>query len=122
MWHQPVEAETLPAAGTNLAKPLVAHKEIKSDGVYHAVLTEDAVPEWKGCPPYVLRRSLTCCVHVVCALDASLVPQSLVPQSLVPQSLVPQAVVLQSLVPQSLHCMVPQPNWHAALVDHARPP
>ena len=57
----------------------------------------------------------------------SLVPQSLVPQSLVPQavvlqSLVPQAVVLQSLVPQSLHCLVPQLNWHAALVDHARPP
>ena len=108
MWHQPVEAETLPAAGTNLAKPLVAHKKIKSDGVYHAVLMEDAVPETKGCPPYVLRRSLTCCVHLVVGLfHASLVPQSLVPQSLAPQSLVPQS-------------LVPQLNWHAALENHPR--
>ena len=97
MWHQPVEAETLPVAGTNPAKPLVAHKKIKSDGVYHVVLLQDAVPKTKRCPPYVLRGSYTCSVHVDWSLDASLVPQSLVPQSL---PLVPQSLVPQSLLPQ----------------------
>ena len=87
-----------PAAGTNLAKPVVAHKKIKSDGVYHAVLMENAVPETQRCPSCVPE---TFCVAVTCSLPyASLVPQ-LVPQLLVPQSMVPQ---LNSDAPELLAC------------------
>ena len=97
MWHHPLEAETLPVAGTNLAKSLVAHKKSKSDGIYHEMLLQDAVPNTKRCPPYVLQGSCTCSVHVVWTPHASLVRQSLVPQSL---PLATQSLVPQSLLPQ----------------------
>ena len=78
MWHQPVEAETLPAAGTNLAKPVVAHKKIKSDGVYHAVLLETTFPDSQRCPSDVPE---TICVTCFFFPHADLVSQLLVPQS-----------------------------------------
>ena len=97
MWHHPLEAETLPVAGTNLAKSLVAHKKSKSDGIYHEMLLEDH-GNTKSCPWYVLRAAnVPCSGNVLWPSHASLVRQESVPrylphqrQSLVPQSLLPQ--------------------------------
>ena len=66
----------LPTTGTNLAKPVVAHKKIKSDGVYHAVLLETAFPDSQRCPSDVPETICVTCFFLPHAVSQLLVPQS----------------------------------------------